>query len=147
MALLAGVAALVAAHPVTIVCGETGSGKTTTFNMISGYHRPTSGRVLFEGREILTGGGTPYTVFTPYLRAWVQVLDATPVPVADEVAFTALRTIFLRGGATLLLRTDLPGAGEVRIRQTAVGVNYIDVYQLHVGGLAIERALAHQDAD
>ena len=32
--------------------GPNGSGKTTTFNMISGYHRPTSGRVLFEGREI-----------------------------------------------------------------------------------------------
>src|SRR5512134_3598324 len=32
--------------------GPNGSGKTTTFNMISGYHRPTSGRVLFRGREI-----------------------------------------------------------------------------------------------
>jgi branched-chain amino acid transport system ATP-binding protein len=32
--------------------GPNGSGKTTTFNMISGYHRPTSGRVLFQGREI-----------------------------------------------------------------------------------------------
>ena len=27
--------------------------------------------VIFEGREILTGGGTPYTVFTPYKRAWL----------------------------------------------------------------------------
>src|SRR5574341_838422 len=32
--------------------GPNGSGKTTTFNMISGYHRPTSGRVIFKGREI-----------------------------------------------------------------------------------------------
>jgi branched-chain amino acid transport system ATP-binding protein len=32
--------------------GPNGSGKTTTFNMISGYHRPTSGRVLFKGQEI-----------------------------------------------------------------------------------------------
>jgi len=32
--------------------GPNGSGKTTTFNMISGYHRPTSGKVLFRGREI-----------------------------------------------------------------------------------------------
>ncbi|MBI5342738.1 MAG: ABC transporter ATP-binding protein [Deltaproteobacteria bacterium] len=32
--------------------GPNGSGKTTTFNMISGYHRPTSGRVVFKGGEI-----------------------------------------------------------------------------------------------
>src|SRR4030066_1125659 len=32
--------------------GPNGSGKTTTFNMISAYHRPTSGRVIFKGQEI-----------------------------------------------------------------------------------------------
>src|SRR5512140_1148454 len=32
--------------------GPNGSGKTTTFNMISGFYRPTSGRVLFKGTEI-----------------------------------------------------------------------------------------------
>lgn len=32
--------------------GPNGSGKTTLFNLICGFHRPTSGRVIFEGREI-----------------------------------------------------------------------------------------------
>lgn len=32
--------------------------------------------VIFEGREILSGGGTPYTVFTPYKRAWLARLHA-----------------------------------------------------------------------
>src|SRR4030067_2171352 len=32
--------------------GPNGSGKTTTFNMISAYHRPPSGRVIFKGQEI-----------------------------------------------------------------------------------------------
>ena len=32
--------------------GPNGSGKTTTFNMISGYYRPTSGKVFFKGKEI-----------------------------------------------------------------------------------------------
>ncbi|MDP3700915.1 MAG: deoxyribodipyrimidine photo-lyase [Hylemonella sp.] len=39
--------------------------------------------VIFEGREILTGGGTPYTVFTPYKRSWLARLQATPLPVFD----------------------------------------------------------------
>ncbi len=39
--------------------------------------------VVFEGREILTGGGTPYTVFTPYKRNWLARLQASPPPVFD----------------------------------------------------------------
>ncbi len=33
-------------------------------------------QVIFEGREILSGGGTPYRVFTPYSRAWLKVFEA-----------------------------------------------------------------------
>src|SRR5699024_5569931 len=32
--------------------GPNGSGKTTLVNLISGFLRPTRGRVLFEGKEI-----------------------------------------------------------------------------------------------
>lgn len=35
-------------------------------------------QVIFEKREILSGGGTPYRVFTPYSRAWLKALDANP---------------------------------------------------------------------
>jgi branched-chain amino acid transport system ATP-binding protein len=31
------------------VIGPNGAGKTTLFNVISGYHTPTSGRVIFKG--------------------------------------------------------------------------------------------------
>jgi deoxyribodipyrimidine photo-lyase len=32
--------------------------------------------VIFERAEVLTGGGTPYGVFTPYKNAWLKKLDA-----------------------------------------------------------------------
>ena len=32
--------------------GPNGAGKTTTFNVISGYYAPTSGRVLYQGRDV-----------------------------------------------------------------------------------------------
>ncbi len=41
---------------ITGLIGPNGAGKTTCFNMITGFYRPTSGRVLFEGQDI---GGLP----------------------------------------------------------------------------------------
>ena len=36
--------------------------------------------VVFERQEILTGGGKPYSVFTPYRRAWLaRLADAPPI--------------------------------------------------------------------
>ena len=32
--------------------GPNGAGKTTTFNVISGFYAPTSGRVIYDGRDI-----------------------------------------------------------------------------------------------
>jgi len=37
---------------VTALIGPNGAGKTTTFNAICGLNQPTTGRVLFEGRDI-----------------------------------------------------------------------------------------------
>ena len=40
--------------------GPNGSGKTTTFNLISGFLKPTSGTVYFEGQEI--SGWQPHQI-------------------------------------------------------------------------------------
>ena len=39
--------------------------------------------VIFERKEILTGGGTPYGVFTPYKNAWLRALHARPQLLGD----------------------------------------------------------------
>ena len=57
--------ALTAVNAVTIeveegslhsVIGPNGAGKTTFFNLLTGQHTPTSGRIIFDGRDI---AGTP----------------------------------------------------------------------------------------
>ncbi|MEG1602204.1 MAG: ABC transporter ATP-binding protein [Cloacibacillus sp.] len=37
---------------ITSLIGPNGAGKTTCFNIITGFYKPTEGRVLFEGRDI-----------------------------------------------------------------------------------------------
>jgi branched-chain amino acid transport system ATP-binding protein len=34
------------------IIGPNGAGKSTYFNLVTGYHRPTAGKVLFKGKEI-----------------------------------------------------------------------------------------------
>jgi branched-chain amino acid transport system ATP-binding protein len=34
------------------IIGPNGAGKTTFFNLISGFFRPTAGRIVFEGRDV-----------------------------------------------------------------------------------------------
>jgi branched-chain amino acid transport system ATP-binding protein len=47
-----GVSLKVPARTLRTVIGPNGAGKTTLFNLISGIHRPTSGRIYFKGEEI-----------------------------------------------------------------------------------------------
>ena len=47
----------VTAQEVVGIIGANGAGKTTFVNMVTGWLKPTSGRVLFEGRDIT--GRTP----------------------------------------------------------------------------------------
>jgi branched-chain amino acid transport system ATP-binding protein len=45
--------------------GPNGAGKTTLFNLITGVHTASGGRVLFEGRDI--------TSMPPHSRCWIGI--------------------------------------------------------------------------
>jgi len=58
---LSGVSMAVEQGTITGLIGPNGSGKTTMFNIISGYYRPTSGNVSFKGEAV--------TRYRPYALA------------------------------------------------------------------------------
>lgn len=51
--------------------GPNGAGKSTLFNLIAGYHRPVSGRVLLEGDDIT--GVPPHVLFGKGLLRTFQI--------------------------------------------------------------------------
>ena len=71
-------------------------------------------QVIFETDEVMSGGGTPYTVFTPYSRRWKQTLTdfqlksyptekyfanfhktaPLPIPTLEEMNFQSTESVF-----------------------------------------------------
>ncbi|HUK96334.1 MAG TPA: ATP-binding cassette domain-containing protein, partial [Gaiellaceae bacterium] len=47
---------------VISLIGPNGAGKTTFFNLITGFFRPTSGRIVFDGEDV--------TALLPARRVW-----------------------------------------------------------------------------
>ena len=64
--------------------GPNGAGKTTTFNVISGFYAPSSGRVLFEGRDI-SGQRTSRVAALGLVRTFQQTTLFQELSVLDNV--------------------------------------------------------------
>jgi branched-chain amino acid transport system ATP-binding protein len=80
------------AGQITAIIGPNGAGKTSLFNSISGFYRPASGRVVFEGRDITS---------TPASRRAAMGLARTFQNVALFRGMTVLDNIKLGGHARL----------------------------------------------
>src|SRR5215213_4541398 len=106
-------------NPLEFLClvGESGCGKTTTGKILSGLLSPSSGRVLFGGRDVSTLKGNDFKFF----RRSVQIIHQDPYSslnpthtIYDILSFPLLHHKLSRGGAqarervaALLDRVDL----------------------------------------
>ena len=106
---LDGVGLHVARNEFVCVLGPSGCGKSTLLNLVGGFERPSSGRVLFDGRDVTAPGPDRGVVFQdhalfPWLTARQNVefgLRHAGVPSGERaaVADEFLRMVGLNGFA------------------------------------------------
>jgi ABC-type branched-subunit amino acid transport system ATPase component len=100
---LTRVAFSVRAGEVFSVIGPNGAGKSTLFNVISGLHTPTSGRVRFRGEDIT--GLPPELVNRRGLAKTFQITNLFPeISVLDNVRVAAQSRAAESGRLTSLWR-------------------------------------------
>ncbi|WP_128925168.1 ABC transporter ATP-binding protein [Bradyrhizobium guangxiense] len=78
------------------VIGPSGCGKTTMMSMLAGFQKPTTGKVLFDGRPVAGPGPERGVIFQEYgVFPWLTVkqniafgltLNANHVPIAEREA-------------------------------------------------------------
>src|SRR5262249_2918569 len=113
---LAGISFRVQRGTITSLIGPNGAGKTTAFNAITGYLRPTRGRVAWDGAAL---GRRPCDIAR---RGVVRTFQRTSVFPALSV-FDNVRTgLHLHGAAgfwSVLARTSRMRAEETRLAAAA----------------------------
>src|SRR5438067_10574952 len=107
---LAGISFRVQPGTITSLIGPNGAGKTTAFNAITGYLRPSRGRVAWEGQPL--DGRRPCDIAR---RGVVRTFQRTSVFPALSV-FDNVRTgLHLRGSAGLW--SELAGTARARAEE------------------------------
>ena len=127
------------------VIGPNGAGKTTLFNMISGIHRPTAGKVLLDGRDI-TGdsihqrarAGLGRTFQTSNLFPGLSVLENVRLAAQRELGgnLSVLRFPRWRDEATTIARQHLAQVDLAdRMDVPAGGLSHGDKRKLEIAVL------------
>ncbi len=88
-------------HEIHGLIGPNGSGKTTIFNMLSGYYKPTSGKVFFEGKDItnlpahkITAAGFARTFQNLRLFKSMSVIENVIVSMGHNAKANVLNVMF-----------------------------------------------------
>jgi len=113
-------------------------------------------QVIFEKRELLTQGGTPFTVFTPYRNAWLKAFDDERMrrhviqpaylapdplkrclPTLSELGFEKTNLLALgiapgMSGAQKMLNDFMPRMGQYHERRDYPGVRGVSYLSVHL---------------
>jgi len=106
--------------------GPNGAGKTTLFNCIVGYYRPSSGKILFKGKDIT--GFKPFQTSREGIGRTFQIMKVT-------TGLTVLENVMV--GA--FSRTDKSQVAEKEAMGIMEFLGLIDIKEYHINELPIAR--------
>ncbi|HEY0792488.1 MAG TPA: ABC transporter ATP-binding protein [Chthoniobacterales bacterium] len=87
---LGGVDLSIDSDKIIGIIGPNGSGKTTLFNVVTGVHKPTSGRVIWRGENI-TGGSAYRIARKGLVRTFQQAMSFPGLSVRENVRIACER--------------------------------------------------------
>ncbi len=110
----------VAEGSIKALIGPNGAGKTTLFNLISGYLKPKSGVIVFDGREIQ--GMAPHQIASFGIARTFQHIRLFPGMTVLENVMVGLHTHTRSGFISGMLRLPASRREERFIREQAMEV-------------------------
>jgi branched-chain amino acid transport system ATP-binding protein len=86
---ISGISLSVVEGELSAIIGPNGAGKTTFFNLITGYHLPNSGRIIFEDKSI--AGKQPFDIVRMGIARAFQITNIFPkLSVLENIVATVI---------------------------------------------------------
>ncbi|MEW6105592.1 MAG: ABC transporter ATP-binding protein [Bacillota bacterium] len=95
----------IAAGELVGLIGPNGAGKTSLYNVLTGIYKPTSGKVIFEGKDIT--GLTPHEIAAHGLVRSFQLVSVFPELTCFENVMAGFHSKTRSGTFDALFRTNL----------------------------------------
>ena len=114
---LSEVAFSVSPGEIKAVIGPNGAGKSTLFNVITGYVRPTQGRIRFEGKDI--AGLRPHVISALGMRRTFQNGGIFPEMTVIENVLTGLNALTSSSGLGIIFGVRSARNAEVAATRRA----------------------------
>ena len=128
---------------IVSIIGPNGAGKTTFFNMLTGFYKPTYGRIEFAGRNVT--GGRPDVIMKLGMARTFQNIRLFATMTAMENCLVGQNSRMHAGLFRSIIRTPGVRREEARVREKAhEELAYVGVARRYHEQLAINLAYGHQ---
>ena len=102
---------------IVSIIGPNGAGKTTFFNMLTGFYKPTLGRISFDGKNVT--GGRPDVIMKLGMARTFQNIRLFATMTAVENAMVGQNSRMKAGLFGSIIRTPAVRREERRVREKA----------------------------
>jgi branched-chain amino acid transport system ATP-binding protein len=128
---------------IVSIIGPNGAGKTTFFNMLTGFYRPTFGRIEFDGRNVT--GGRPDIIMKLGMARTFQNIRLFATMSAVENCMVGQNSRMHAGLFRSIIRTPGVRKEEARVEAKArEELSYVGVAKRHHDNLAINLSYGDQ---